>query len=110
MPGWIKNEKGWKYVLKNGYFAASTWVQDTDGKYYYFDMSGYMRTDYDTPDGFHVGPDGVWDGQAATGEYGQNPGPGGSAASSPTNTDTMQKETSSVQSEAATAQTEIEQK
>lgn len=41
-----------------------------------------MKTDYDTPDGFHVGPDGVWDGQAATGEYGQNPGPGGVASES----------------------------
>lgn len=77
MPGWFQNERGWKYVLKNGYFAASTWVHDTDDKWYYFDMSGYMRTDYDTPDGFHVGPDGVWDGQAATGQYGENPGPGG---------------------------------
>ena len=66
MPGWFQNERGWKYVLKNGYFAASTWVQDTDGKYYYFDLGGYMKTDYDTPDGYHVGPDGVWDGQATT--------------------------------------------
>lgn len=65
-PGWYKNERGWKYVLRNGYFAASTWIQDTDGKYYYFDIGGYMRTDYDTPDGFHVGPDGVWDGNATT--------------------------------------------
>lgn len=82
MPGWMQNERGWKYVLRNGYYAASTWVQDTDGKWYYFDIGGYMRTDYDTPDGFHVGPDGVWDGQAATGEYGQNPGPGGVANTS----------------------------
>ena len=66
MPGWFQNERGWKYVLKNGYFAASTWVQDIDGKYYYFDMGGYMKTDYDTPDGYHVGPNGVWDGQATT--------------------------------------------
>lgn len=81
-PGWFQNERGWKYVLKNGYFAASTWVQDTDEKWYYFDIGGYMRTDYDTPDGYHVGPDGVWDGAAATGEYGQNPGPGGAASAS----------------------------
>ena len=66
MPGWFQNERGWKYVLKNGYFAASTWIQDTDGKWYYFDMGGYMKTDYDTPDGYHVGPDGVWDGNATT--------------------------------------------
>ena len=66
MPGWMEMEKGWKYVLKNGYFAASTWVEDTDGKWYYFDMGGYMKRDYDTPDGYHVGADGAWDGQATT--------------------------------------------
>lgn len=66
MPGWIQNERGWKYVLKNGYYAASAWVTDTDGKSYYFDMGGYMKTDYDTPDGYHVGPDGAWDGQPTT--------------------------------------------
>ncbi|MFQ9650128.1 MAG: choline-binding protein [Enterocloster sp.] len=66
MPGWMQNERGWKYVLKNGYYAASTWITDTDGKSYYFDMGGYMKTDYDTPDGYHVGPDGVWDGQPTT--------------------------------------------
>ena len=78
-PGWMQNDKGWRYVMKNGYYAASTWIKDVDGRYYYFDMAGYMRTDYDTPDGYHVGPDGAWDGQAQTGAYGQNPGPGGVA-------------------------------
>lgn len=29
MPGWMQNERGWKYVLRNGYYAASTWIQDT---------------------------------------------------------------------------------
>lgn len=66
MPGWFQNDRGWKYVLKNGYFAASTWVQDVDDKWYYFDIGGYMRTNYDTPDGFHVGADGAWDGQVTT--------------------------------------------
>ena len=66
LPGWMQNERGWKYVLKNGYYAASTWVEDQDGKWYYFDIGGYMRTDYDTPDGFHVGADGVWDGNPTT--------------------------------------------
>ena len=41
LPGWSEDEKGKRYVGKNGYYAASTWVED-DGKYYYFDMSGYM--------------------------------------------------------------------
>ena len=77
LPGWLQNERGWKYVLNNGYYAASTWIEDTDGKWYYFDMSGYMRTDYDTPDGYHVGADGVWDGQPAKAiTDGINGGPG----------------------------------
>lgn len=98
-PGWMQNERGWKYVLKNGYFAASTWVQDTDGKYYYFDMGGYMRTDYDTPDGYHVGPDGVWDGQSATGEYGQNPGPGAFAQNESENTQAVDSGTETAEAE-----------
>ena len=65
LPGWLQNDRGWKYVLNNGYYAASTWIEDTDGKWYYFDMRGFLRSDYDTPDGYHVGPDGVWDGQPA---------------------------------------------
>ena len=77
LPGWLQNDRGWKYVLNNGYYAASTWIEDTDGKWYYFDMGGYMRTDYDTPDGYHVGPDGVWDGQPAKAvSDGINGGPG----------------------------------
>lgn len=77
LPGWMQNERGWKYVLNNGYYAASTWVKDTDGKWYYFDMGGYMRTDYDTPDGYHVGSDGAWDGQPARNITSQeNLGPG----------------------------------
>ena len=98
-PGWMQNERGWKYVLKNGYFAASTWVQDTDGKYYYFDMGGYMRTDYDTPDGYHVGSDGVWDGQSATGEYGQNPGPGAFAQNESENTQAVDSGTETAEAE-----------
>ena len=26
IPGWTENERGKKYVLKNGYYAASTWA------------------------------------------------------------------------------------
>lgn len=78
LPGWSEDEKGKRYVGKNGYYAASTWVED-DGKYYYFDMSGYMRTDYVTPDGYYVGLDGVWDGNPSTQSAGSDPGPGGYA-------------------------------
>ena len=66
IPGWTENERGKKYVLKNGYYAASTWVEDTDGKWYYFDMSGYLVTNDTTPDGYRVDENGVWDGQATT--------------------------------------------
>ena len=64
------------YVLKNGYYAASTWIQDTDGKWYYFDMGGYMAADENTADGYYVGPDGVWNGQPSTISDNVNLGPG----------------------------------
>lgn len=76
MPGWMQNERGWKYVLKNGYFAASTWVQDNDGKWYYFDIGGYMVVDTQTPDGYHVDASGVWDNQPSTINNQINLGPG----------------------------------
>ena len=66
MPGWVQNDRGWKYVLKHGYYAASTWVQGADGNWYYFDIGGYMVTDKQTPDGYYVDVNGVWDGQPTT--------------------------------------------
>lgn len=66
IPGWTENERGKKYVLKNGYYAASTWVEDTDGKWYYFDMAGYLLKNETTPDGHYVDENGVWDGQEST--------------------------------------------
>lgn len=81
MPGWCKMN-GMEIRIEKWLLCSIYMGQDTDGKWYYFDIGGYMQTDYDTPDGFQVGPDGVWDGQAATGEYGQNPGPGGVANTS----------------------------
>ena len=47
-------DKGWRYVQKNGYYAASTWLEDTDGKWYYFNIGSYMVANADTPDGYHV--------------------------------------------------------
>lgn len=76
IPGWVQNDRGWKYVLKNGYYAASAWVKDIDDKWYYFDIGGYMVTDEDTPDGYYIGADGVWDGQPSKNVNTQNLGPG----------------------------------
>ena len=65
-PGWVSTDKGWRYVQKNGYYAASTWLEDTDGKWYYFNIGSYMVANADTPDGYHVDENGVWDGNATT--------------------------------------------
>ena len=45
---------------------ANTWYQDTDGKYYYFNMAALMAVNTDTPDGYHVDENGVWDGNTST--------------------------------------------
>ncbi|MGN0333022.1 MAG: N-acetylmuramoyl-L-alanine amidase family protein [Lachnospiraceae bacterium] len=83
MPGWLEIDGVLRYVQKNGYYAQATWVKDTDGKYYYFDMAANMVTDRITPDGYYVGPDGVWDGQPTTLVTDPiNLGPGANAASS----------------------------
>ena len=75
-PGWLSTDNGWRYIQKNGYYAASTWIKDTDGKYYYFNIGSYMVTNADTPDGYHVDENGVWDGNAATVANQKNLGPG----------------------------------
>ncbi|MFR6347880.1 MAG: choline-binding protein [Enterocloster aldenensis] len=85
IPGWQQDEKGWRYVKKDGSDASAAWVQNTDGQWYYFNMAGYMVTDTTTPDGFHVDVKGVWDGQpssnAAVNQ--QKLGPGAAANASP---------------------------
>lgn len=75
-PGWVQDENGWRYITKNGYYAASTWFQDVDGKWYYFNIGAYMATDTITPDGFYVDANGVWDGQASSISNQANLGPG----------------------------------
>lgn len=81
IPGWTEVEGEVRYVQKNGYYAATTWIQDADGKWYYFNMACQMVTDRVTPDGFYVGPDGVWDGNSSqlTAANQPNPGPGASS-------------------------------
>ena len=40
---WVKDSKGWKYKLSDGTYAPAGWKQ-IQGKWYYFDGSGYMKT------------------------------------------------------------------
>ena len=61
MPGWYKDGDYWRYIQKNGYYLANSWYQDTDGKYYYFNMGAVMAVNTTTPDGYYVNKDGVWD-------------------------------------------------
>lgn len=78
-PGWVQDGDNWRYIQKNGYYAASTWIQDTDGKWYYFNIGAVMEKDDVTPDGYYVDANGVWDGQASNVSQ-ANPGPGASGA------------------------------
>ena len=66
IPGWEQDEKGWRYVKKDGSDASAAWIQDADGQWYYFNMAGYMVTDATTPDGFYIDSNGVWDGQPSS--------------------------------------------
>ena len=65
IPGWKQNGDTWRYLKKNGSYAASTWIQDSDGKWYYFHAvsdgeMGKMYAGERTPDGYVVGTDGEW--------------------------------------------------
>ena len=66
MPGWYKDGNYWRYIQKNGYYLANSWYQDTDGKYYYFNMGAVMAVNTTTPDGYYVDENGVWDGNTST--------------------------------------------
>lgn len=84
MPGWYMDptDNVWRYIQKNGYYMSNGWMQDTDGKWYYFNLAAYMVADDTTPDGYYVGPDGVWDGQPSSIiETGSNLGPSSAASS-----------------------------
>ena len=64
--GWLPEGDRWKYDNGNGTFKTSEWFTDVDGKAYYFGADSYMMVNSYTPDGYWVGPDGVWvPGQAA---------------------------------------------
>ncbi|MCR5177065.1 MAG: hypothetical protein K6C05_09490 [Anaerovibrio sp.] len=56
---WKKNASGWWIEDSSGWYPKSQW-QKIDGKYYYFDESGYMAAD-EWRDGCWLGSDGAWD-------------------------------------------------
>lgn len=86
IPGWYQDEGGWHYIMRNGYYAGATWIQDTDGKWYYINIGTYMETDDITPDGYYVDANGVWDGNASTINNKVNLGPGVSKGWEPVDT------------------------
>lgn len=65
IPGWVQDGDRWRYVMKNGYYAANTWLE-VDGLWYHFDMGAYLETDTVTTDGYYVDANGVWDGQPSS--------------------------------------------
>ena len=105
IPGWYQDGASKRYILKNGYYAANRWIQDTDGKWYYFNMAANMLTDTTTPDGCYVDANGVWDGVASTKTAtGENLGPGaGSEETSAESTESAAEDTSEGASESESA-------
>ena len=79
IPGWYWDPAGcWRYIQKNGYYMSNGWLQDTDGKWYYFNLGAQMETDDITPDGYYVDANGVWDGNPSSiTESGPSIGPAG---------------------------------
>lgn len=82
IPGWYQDEKGWRYIQKNGYYAGATWIQGNDGNWYYINIGTYMETDDVTPDGYRVDANGVWDGQPSIIDNTINLGPGAASEAS----------------------------
>ena len=58
--GWQADAVGWWYDNGDGTYKKSEWFTEADGKSYYFGTDGYMMVNSYTPDGYWVGPDGVW--------------------------------------------------
>lgn len=57
---WFKDTDGsWYHFDENGYMQCNQWAMD-DGYWYYLGADGKLMTDSFTPDGYYVGPDGIW--------------------------------------------------
>ena len=64
--GWEPVDTGWKFKQEDGTYLTNSWRQDSNGKWYYLNEDGWMLKNANTPDGYHVDANGVWDGDAAT--------------------------------------------
>lgn len=60
--GWQYINNNWYYMKSNGDMATG-WISD-GGKSYYLNSNGSMAVNTTTPDGYVVGADGAWNGQA----------------------------------------------
>ena len=63
---WKQDTAGWKYENDDHTFLQNQWFRDDDGKWYYFNpvsdgTRGSLYRNTTTPDGYRVGPDGVWE-------------------------------------------------
>ena len=58
---WIQDKTGWKYLYINGEYAKPGW-REIDGKWYYFDKTGYRESDA-YRQGYYLDKNGVWDGK-----------------------------------------------
>ena len=56
---WKQDTTGWWWQEDNGSYPVNKW-EEVNGKWYYFDSTGYMLHDTVTPDGYQVGSDGAW--------------------------------------------------
>ena len=62
----MQQPDGYRIQTVSGKYAGATWIQDVDGSWYYFNIGAYMETETQTPDGYYVDANGVWDGQESS--------------------------------------------
>ena len=67
---WKKNAKGWWIEDSAGWYPVSQW-QKIDGKWYYFNASGYMESSC-YRDGCWLGSDGAWNTSYSGGKWTSN--------------------------------------
>lgn len=60
--GWILDEDAWYYLENHKLATGWKMIESDDGSQYwfYFDESGRMYANCETPDGYYVNEDGVW--------------------------------------------------